>query len=226
MAAPVADKIILPLDTGNTGKKVRTQTRVIGADTVHEHFFVEERKARVLGIHRFALVTAYTVLQTAQNGTTAGILFFHMGSGVAGKAARLRRLSIMTAHNTALATPTGPRVRAVRYTSAGALSGAAIAPTLVDTTMIAAAAILSAANTGNTVVHVAGFAAAYVAGALTAVGAYDPTYKDMIDPASDEDEWPVFRPGEGFVLYQDVNGTASDTRQVTVQGLWDEIDTA
>ena len=45
MAAPIANKIILPDDSGNTGKKVRTQTRVVGADTVHEHFFVQGRRA-------------------------------------------------------------------------------------------------------------------------------------------------------------------------------------
>lgn len=225
MAAPVANKIILPDDSGNTGKNIRTQTRVVGADTVHEHFFVQVSNAKVLNVYRFAL-DQQTVLASAQNGTTAGFLFFHLGSAVSDKAARLRRLSVTSQHSTALATPSAPRLRAVRYTSAGALSGTAITPALNDSAQPAAASILSSANTGNTVVHVAAFAAAALAGALTAVGAYEPCYKDLIDPASDEDDWPIFYPGQGFVVYQDTAGTTSDTRKFNIQGCWDEIDTA
>src|SRR5688500_11707163 len=131
MAAPVADKIILPLDTGNTGKKVRTQTRVIGSDTVHEHFFIPERAARVLSVHRYAMVQQ-TVLAAAQTGTTAGFLFGHMGSAVVGKALRLRRMAVTSQHSTALATPTAPRLLLRRFTSAGALSGTLLAPSVND----------------------------------------------------------------------------------------------
>lgn len=227
MAAPIADKILLPSDVGNTGKKVRTQTRVIGADTVHEHFFVQERQAKILSIYRLALVQA-TVAAAAQNGTTAGVLFGHMPSAVSGKAMRLRRLSVTSQHSTALATPTAPRLLVRRYTSAGGLSGTLLAPNINNSVVhIAPACLFSLANTGTTVVHVGiGFAAAALAGALTAVGAYEPCYKDLIDPASEEDEWPTFFPGEGFVVFQDTAGTASDTRKFNIQMLCDEIDTA
>lgn len=225
MAAPIASMIQLPSDSGNTGKKVRSQTRVVGADTVHEHFFIEARQAKVINVYRFAL-DQNTVLAAAQNGTTAGMLFHHLGSGVSGKAMRLRRLSVTSQHATALATPTAPRLRAVRFTSAGALSGTAITVAKNDSALAASASILSLANTGTTVVHVAAFAAAALAGALTAVGAYEPCYKDLIDPAADEDEWPVFYPGEGYVIYQDTAGTTSDTRKFNIQGCFDEIDTA
>ena len=225
MAAPVANKIILPLDTGNAGKNVRTQTRVVGADTVHEHFFINQRQAAVTSIYRLALVQN-TVLASAQNGTTAGMLFGHMPSAATTRAMRLRRLTVTSQHSTALATPTAPRLLVRRYTSAGALSGALLAPNLNDSAVHAAPSCLfSLANTGTTVVHVGiGFSAAALAGALTAVGAYEPCYKDFIDPASDEDEWPVFRPGEGFVVYQDTAGTTSDTRKFNLQFLCDEID--
>lgn len=227
MAAPVADKILLPDDTGNLGKKVRTQTRVVGSDTVHEHFFVPLRQARIISVYRLALVQA-TILASAQNGTTAGMLFGHMPSAVSGKAMRLRRLSITTQHSTALATPTAPRLLVRRYTSSGALSSGLLAPNINDSVVhVTPACLFSLVNTGTTVVHVGiGFGTAAVAGALTAVGAYEPCFKDIIDPASDEDDWPVFRPGEGFVVYQDVAGTASDTRKFNLQFLADEIDTA
>lgn len=226
MAAPVAGNVRLPDDSGNTGKRVRTQSRVVGADTVHEHFYVMTRAAAVLGVYRLALVQA-TVAAAAQNGTTAGFLFGHMGSGVSGKAMRIRRLSFSTQHSTALATPTAPRLIAKRYTSSGALSGTALAPSKVDTTMPAHSSIFSLVNTGNTVVHVGdGLGCAGIAGALTAVGAYEPCDKALVDPAADEDNWPVFRPGEGFVVYQDTAGTASDTRKINVLLVFDEIDIA
>src|SRR4029079_15302652 len=40
MAGPVASYVQLPSDSANTGKKNRTQTRVVGSDTAHEHFVV------------------------------------------------------------------------------------------------------------------------------------------------------------------------------------------
>lgn len=226
MAAPVADKILLPDDSSNPGKKVRTQTRVVGPDTVHEHFFVPTRQARITSIYRLALVQA-TVLAATQNGTTAGFLFAHMPSTVTGKAMRLRRLAFTSQHSTALATPTAPRLLARRFTSSAGLSGTLVAPTLNDSAHASPACLFSLVNTGVTVVHVGiGFGAGAIAGALTAVGAYEPCFKDIIDPAADEDDWPIFKPGEGFVVYQDTAGTTSDTRKINIQLLADEIDTA
>lgn len=227
MAAPVPGFIQLPDDGGNTGNKVRTQVRVIGANTVDEHFFIQAREARIVSIYRLALAQA-TVLASAQNGTTAGFLFAHMPSAATTRAMRLRRLSFTSQHSTALATPTAPRLLIRRYTSSGALSAGLIAPNINDSAAHSVPSCLySAANTGTTVVHVGiGFGSGAIAGALTAVGAYEPCFKDIIDPAADEDDWPVFRPGEGFVVYQDTAGTASDTRKFNLQLLADEIDIA
>lgn len=224
MAAPVAAFVQLPTDSGNTGKKVRTQSRVVGSDTVHEHYFISGRQALVTGVYRCAFVQS-TVLAAAQNGTTAGMLFMHMPSASTTRAARLRRFSITSQHSTALATPTAPRILLRKFTSAGALNTSLITGTKVDSTMAAHSLLLSLVNTGTTVVHDGiGVGAAGLAGALTAVGAYEPCYKDIVDPASDEDEWTVMRPGEGLVAYQDTAGTTSDTRKFSMQMLWDEVD--
>lgn len=227
MAKPIANKIILPLDTGNTGKNVRTQTRVVGADTVHEHFWVPLRQAQIVSIYRLALVQA-TVAASAQNGTTAGLLFGHMPASATTRAMRLRRLSVSSQHSTALATPTAPRLLVRRFTSAAALSTSLIAPNLNDSVAHATPACLySLVNTGVTVVHVGiGFGTAGITGAITAVGAYPTPYQDIIDPSADEDDWPVFHPGQGFVVYQDVAGTTADTRKLNIQMLCDEIDIA
>ena len=90
MAAPVADKIILPLDTGNTGKKVRTQTRVVGADTVHEHYFVKlDRPGEFYRLCQFGAV--YTGI--AAGSATAGHIYaFRWGSST--HAARITRIRI------------------------------------------------------------------------------------------------------------------------------------
>lgn len=225
MAAPLPAIIQLPDDSGNPGKKVRSQTRVVGANTVHEHFFVQTREAKIVSVYRLALVQA-TVAAAAQNGTTAGFLFAHMPSTATTRAMRLRRMSFSSQHSTVLATPTAPRLLIRRFTSSGGLSGTLVAPNLNDSALHATpAALYSLVNTGVTVVHVGiGFATAGIAGAITAVGAYEPCTKDIIDPAADEDDWPVFRPGEGFVIYQDTAGTASDTRKLNIQILCDEID--
>lgn len=225
MAAPIANKIILPDDSGNAGKKVRTQTRVVGADTVHEHFFVEEHKALVLGVYRAALAQQ-TVLAAAQNGTSTGFLWAHVPTAVSGKKARIRLVYVSSQHSTALATPTAPRLVLTRFTFTGTASGAAVTAAKVDATYPAPVLDLRTAATGLTVALVAALAAAGLAGALTAVGAYHPVDINIVDPGESEDEWIVIAPGEGVVLYQDTAGTTSDTRKFNPVLIWDEIDTA
>ena len=73
MAAPLASKITLPDDSGNVGKKVRTQTRVVGVDTVHEHFFIPISSRKITGIYNFNVGTAYLVTVGAQTGTSTAI---------------------------------------------------------------------------------------------------------------------------------------------------------
>jgi hypothetical protein len=225
MPAPIAANIRIPDDSGNTGPRVRTQTRVIGGNPQHIHFFVPTLLEQVLGTYRYTQ-PQNTILASAQNGTTAGMLFCHVPSTVSGKAARLRRLSFTSHHSTVLATPTAPRLVATRFTSAGALTTTLQVPQKNRTSYPTPVMLISPVNTGLTVVHVAPFGSGAIAGALTAVGAYEPCFKDMVDPAADEDEWPVFEPGEGFVVYQDTAGTSSDTRKFNLQMMWDEIDTA
>jgi len=225
MTAPVAGFVQLPSDSGNTGKKMRTVRRTVGGDTVDAHYFVPVLSQSTTSVYRLALVQN-TVLAAAQNGTTAVMLIGHMPSTATTRAMRLRRLSFSAQHSTALATPTAPRLLARRFTSSGSLTGALLAPNINDSAVHdTPACLFSLATTGLTVVHVGiGFGVGALPAAITAVGASDPCFLDMVDPASDEDEWPVFRPGQGFVVFQDTAGTASDTRKFNLQCLCDEID--
>lgn len=226
MAAPLASNVRLPDDSGNTGKYVRTQTRVVGATIVHEHYFIPARQAELLGVYRYAQAQN-TVLAAAQTPSAAGMLYLHVPASVTGKAARIRRIGVTSQHSTALATPTAPRIAAQLFTASAALNSGLLTPAKVKSSYPTATMLLSAVVTGLTGFTLgAAFAAAGLAGALTAVGAYEPCYKDMVDPAADEDEWVQIGPGEGIVIYQDTAGTASDTRKFNLQLLWDEIDTA
>lgn len=224
MAAPVASFIRTPDDSGNTGKKVRSQTRVIGADTVHEHFVVPVRQAELLGVYRLALAQQ-TVQASAQNGTSTGFLWAHVPSAISNKWARIRRLYCSSQHSTALATPTAPRVVLTRFTFTGTASGASVTAGKVESGYPTPIFDLRTASTGLTVTLVAAMCAAGLAGAITAVGAYHPVDMDLINTEA-EDGFLVAKPGEGFVLYQDVAGTASDTRKLNPVIAWDEVDKA
>lgn len=221
MAGPIAAKVTLPSDSGNAGPKVRTQTRVVGADTVHEHFFISGRKAEVLGIYRLAMAQI-TAAAAAQNGTSTGALWFHVPTAITNKKARIRAIRYASQHATALATPTAPRLAVSRMTFTGTASGAAITPVKVDATYPAAVADLRTAVTGLTPSLVGVMAALPFCGAITAVGAYTSPTDDVI--MQEEDNWWVFAPGEGLVLWQDTAGTTSDTRVMNITIAWDEID--
>src|SRR4051812_40175473 len=127
MAAPVASYIQLPVDTGNTGKKVRSQTRVVGADTVHEHFFIPESRRSRLGVY-YAASGTLTIPAAAQNGTTTGLFWLYNPIGSVVKMG-LRRLAtqIVFALTTTIDVSI-PRIAFSRFTFTGAGSGAQIAP--------------------------------------------------------------------------------------------------
>lgn len=226
MAGPVAAEIRLPDDSGNTGKRVRTQTRDVGSGVLrHEHAFYEIRQAEILGVYRAALAQQ-TVAAAAQNGTSSGFLWAHVPSAVSNKWARIRRLYFSSQHSTALATPTAPRIVVTRFTFTGTASGAAVTASKVRSDYPSPILDLRTAVTGLTPSLVAATAAAGLAGALTAINAYHPIDINVIDPGESEDEWLVIKPGEGFVLYQDTAGTTSDTRKFNPVLIWDEIDVA
>lgn len=224
MAAPIADNVILPSDTGNTGKKVRTQTRVVGADTVHEHFFVSVRQAQVLGVYRLGMAQL-TVSATAQNGTSTGFLWAHVPVAVSGKKSRIRKIRVDSQHSTVLATPTAPRLAVSRFTFTGTASGASVALVKTDSSSPASVLDLRTAATGLTVTLVGVLGVIGLVQALTAVGAVAPGPIEFIDSDA-EDNWPLLAPGEGAVVWQDTAGTGSDTRKINLNLVSDDIDTA
>jgi len=229
MAAPVANKIILPVDTGNTGKNVRTQTRVVGSDTVHEHFHIPISRREIKGIYGFSATAPAAVQAAAQNGTTTGFFWLEMPVG-ATKRGRLRRFSVMFDWG---AVPTVdiltlPRIALARFTFTGAASGAQITPAKRNPGDDANVATIRTASTGMTVTLGAIFQATFAPfiDFATAAGINVQPHEvtELIPAGLFEDEWPDYGPGEGLVLYQPDAGTASDPRRFNFRGVCDEYD--
>jgi hypothetical protein len=211
MAAKIANKVILPLDTGNTGKMVRTVTTVVGADTVHEHYFIPSSKRNVLGAYRFD-GGKYTVQASAQNGTTTGYWWLINPAGSTILVA-LHRIQIVQNFSTSLATPTMPRLEISRITFTGTASGAAETYAQRDSTDAAAQSTLRTASTGLSVTLGNAFWSTLVPfTAGTAAWQFNvPFLSEFLEDG--EVGQMILRPGEGIVLWQPDAGTASDTRQ-------------
>lgn len=218
------DKITLPPDSGNTGKDMLIGKMDMGAGVFrYANAFVQVRPVKLLGVYR-ALPSPLTVLASAQNGTTTGFLWLTIPSGSTVQA-RIRQILVSTQHATVLATPSAPRVVARAFTFTGTPSGATLAAAKTDSAWPGATLDLRTAVTGLTPSLAAGsFACAGIVGALTAVGAYAPAPIKMMDEDGGEDGWLNIKAGQGVVIYQDVNGTTSDTRVLNISLTWDEID--
>jgi hypothetical protein len=225
MAAPIADKVILPLDTGNTGKNVRTQTRVVGANTVHEHFFVPISADSKLGLYR-AHSGILTIPIAVHNGTTTGHLwlFNPIGSAIKMRVRRLRETGQVVAGAIDL---TAPRQLYSLFTYTGTPSGAAITPAKRDSTDAAAVGSLRSASTGMTVTlgatmrHTGVPAINATLASATIQVNLPPCIYPPWDP--DEEECPVLRAGEGIVLWSaDASTTAN--RRLFVDFAWEEFE--
>lgn len=222
MAAPVDSYVQLPDDSGNSGKKIRSQTQTVSGNTVHTHYFYSQRQANVLGVYRAALAQQ-TMLVSAQNGTSTGFLWLHNPTATSNKSARIRRIYASSQHASAIATPSAPRLLVSRFTFVGTASGAAVTAAKVVSSAPSPILDLRTAVTGLTVSLVAAMGSCGVVGALTAVGAWAPAVVELL-PSGPEDEWEVLAPGEGAVIWQDTAGTTSDTRVANICAIWDEID--
>lgn len=226
MAAPVASKILLPDDTANAGKKIRTQTRVVGADTVHEHFMIPISPRRITGLFHFCF-SLYTVAAAAQNGTTAAIGWLQVPAAATVNA-RLRFLQM--AHTNVVATAidhtSAPRIAVQRMTHNGGWSGATLNVAKRATADSANQADIRTASTGTTVSLLATQLAwaSLVPGAdITTSGVLNIQFGEEWRPVL-EDEYIELAPGEGLAIYQIDAGTTSDQRRTLVKGCWDEVD--
>lgn len=226
MAAPIASKIVLPDDSANTGKKVRTQTRVVGADTVHEHFMIPISGRAIKGVYN-AVSTLYTVAASAQNGTTAAIGWLQVPT-TATVNVRLRyvSVSVTNAVATAIDHTSAPRIAVQRATFTGAYSGASLTAARRATADSAPQCDVRTASTGATISLVSGaivWAATCPGADITTSGVLNIQHNEFWQP-NFEDEYVELVPGECLAIFQVDAGTTSDQRRAIVNVRWDEVD--
>jgi len=224
MAAPLETYVQLPDDSGNTGKKIRTQSRVVSAQTVHEHYLVPISTAIIKGLY-YVTSTLYTVTVAASNGTTTAVCWLQVPASATINA-RVRRFDVcMTnAVATAIDEPTSPRFAFSRFTHIGGWSGAIINPSRRRTTDNQNQADARTAATGTTVTlgNIA-WTGVIPGNDITTAGVYNSFLYQAWQPIA-EDEFIDLAPGEGLVAFQVDAGTTSDQRRLIVNLCWDEYD--
>lgn len=215
MAAPIAGFVQLPSDSGNTGKKIRTQSRVVGADTVHEHFFVLTYPRDVRGM--FYGHSGRLTVQASAHGALAGFMWL-VNQAATGVRAAVRRLKFMSGPTAVTAFASSPRITVERVTFTGTPSGATITPAFRDSTDTTNACTLRTASTGMSLTAGATVRGWMVPCVMTAVGTGIPV-EQVWEPVDDLGE-TIIREGEGLVWRQPDAGTTSDTRLAICDVSW------
>lgn len=224
MAAPVAGTITLPLDTGNSGSKIRTQTRSVSGNTVHEHFYVPTTEYQFVSKGFFSSAQQ-TVLAAAQNGTTTG--FFWLWNPVASTiTVAIRSITADANAGSALATPTAPVISFNKFTATGTASGGTATIVKWSSSATTLQASVLTAMTGLTISLVGDVGSFSIPSALTAVGAFyaQKQVRQKSPLGFQRGNDLELGPGEGLVVYQSTAGTTSDTRKFTVAFEWIEVD--
>lgn len=228
MAAPVESYVQLPLDTSNTGKKNRTQTKVVGSNTVHEHFVVPSRGYTHTGRYFACSTAAQTVSSAAQSPSTAGFYFLH-NSTANTAVGMLRYVEISYSQDgTAAIFQSAPVFAVQKYTFGTAHSGTTLNIVQAQTSSTTAKLNIRSAPTGPTTFTVVGPIGSQPLPALVSTaGTYGGTmvlYK--ADEHYNRGTAVEIAPGEGIVLHQLTTGNAADSRKFTAKFVWDEIDVA
>src|SRR6185369_16504002 len=131
MTAPVASTIQLPTDTANSGKLLRTQTKSISAQTVHEQFVVPSLGVTQTGKYFFSS-TQQSVNATVQDALATGFFWFQVP--VAGTVtALIRNILIDCNTSSTTAAPTAPVISFAKFTFTGVAAGAAVTPVKFQT---------------------------------------------------------------------------------------------
>ena len=220
MAAPTATFVRLADDAPNAGKKVRTDSRTVGADVVHHHWFVPI-SARAKKVFHYS-PTQQSVQASAQDATTTG--FFWMQNPAASTADLIIRRINLIFGTTNVLTSTVPRIVLAKFTFTGTPSGATVtaarrkaadAPQADMRTAVTGMAVTLGATIATFVVpqmHAAG----------QFFGPAPQEWPGDADPFEDNDI--ILAPGEGALLYQPDAGTASDPRKFNLNLRAEEAD--
>jgi hypothetical protein len=212
MAVPTETDVRLALDTGNTGKRVRTQSRVIGANTVHIHYFIPQSLRSKTVFHYSP--AQQSVQAVAQDAVASGF-FWLQNPAASGVDLVVRKMTLIFG-TTNVATVTAPRIVLARFTFTGTPSGPVTTPAKRKTAE-ANAADMRMAMTGM-VITLGALIASFIVPQMQAAGQTfaPPPQVWPVDHDPFEDDDVILVPSEGALLYQPDAGTASDPRRFTV----------
>ena len=222
MAAKTDQVIILPLDTGNTGKKVRSKESVVGANTVQEYFFIPSSERDKVGNYKFS-IPATAIPTAAQNGTTTGACWLTNPLGSTIKVA-VDRITLKHNFSTTLAVDLiAPLIRINRISFTGTLAAATTTPARRDSTDPAHQALLSILPTGLTVTDVATIYEwiGQTQDVAASAGGHWSAQNDEWNPSGEGDEL-ILRPGEGIVIFSQLAVTTAN-RKLIINGAWNEF---
>jgi hypothetical protein len=222
MAAKTDQVIILPSDSGNTGKKIRTKESVVGANTVEEYYFIQSSERNSVGQYKY-VVPAQAIPAAAQTGTTTGLLYLINPLSSTVNLA-IDRLSFKHGFSTTLAVDLiAPLIHVARISFTGTLSAATTTPVKRDTTSPAPQGLLAVAMTGLTVTLV-GNVWSFMSQTMDLVTGGAGHWNPMSDEwnPQDEDDELILRPGEGIVVYSTLAVTTAN-RKIMSNGAWFEF---
>lgn len=223
MPAPIASMIQLPVDSGNSGKKVRTQTRVVGADTVHEHYFVPISARSVVGGYKASSGTL-TVPAAVHNGTTTGFLWFQ-NPVAGGRKVAIKQIRWNVQFIALAVDLLGGELRFSRHTFTGVGSAGLITAAKRDSTDASPQAELRTASTSQAVTLIATLhGGQYPTMDLATGGAgHWPPFDTAWGRYDDEDDEVILRPGEGISIWHAIAVTAAN-RRLFVSVEWEEFE--
>ena len=155
-------------------------------------------------------------LVAAAHGATAGFWWL-LCPASAGKRLYVMRVDYVCSHNTALVTPTGPRIRLERMSFTGAIGGAAVTPASALANVPAGVGTVRDTVPGGPSAGAA-FHAFMPSTALTAVAATSMSNDDF----SPEEPLELTE-GTGIVCRQADAATTSDTRRFATTVYWIEV---
>jgi len=221
MTAPVASYVQLPTDTSNSGKKNRTQTKVVGSDTVHEHFVVPAQNYTRTG--RYVYQSTGDTISSSSGKQYAVISMATNATAVAS----IKSIDVMwgTASTVNVACR-GTMITFLKSTFNNAMTDATTrAIASYQTTQAAANLSVRSSSSGASLGTQIPVTAFYVPAQMTTVSVYGGFQNILNSPEQyHRASCLELNPGEALVVFQQDAGVASDVRTVGVRIVWDELD--
>lgn len=221
MTAKTDQVIILPLDTGNTGKKVRTKESVVGANTVEEYFFIPSTERSETGRYKVS-IPSQAIPTAAQTATTSAMAYLTNPLASTVKLS-VSRIQLSQNFSTTLALDLiAPLLRISRISFTGTLSAATTTSAKRATADATAQGLISIAMTGLTVTLVANMMEfiGQTQDIATGGGGHWARQLDSWAPDEEGDEI-VLAPGEGIAVWSSLAVTTAN-RKLAVSLAWKE----